>query len=268
MELDLWQWLTVSVCTLIYGFSKTGFAGAPVVCTPLMLLIFTPEQTLGIILPMLIFADCVTLLWLRRKAKWRYVAVALPWAILGIVLGWLIARYASGLGAHDGQVLFRRVIAASMLVVVLLGFVLRFKPGLIFKPAAEPPEGAAAGGAEGGVRRWTAVFFGIFGGATTMLANNGGPVWSVYLLALRLRIDQFLGTAAWLFAILNLTKLPFGISLGFVNWDTLGLNLYLIPFAALGVVCGRFVTTRVSQKTFDHVTQALALIGSLYLLFS
>ena len=55
------------------------------------------------------------------------------------------------------------------------------------------------------------------GGFTTMVANAGGPAMSMYFLASRFSVKEFLGTAAWFFALVNLTKLPFSIGLGLIT---------------------------------------------------
>lgn len=63
---------------------------------------------------------------------------------------------------------------------------------------------------------------------------------------MRLPKKQFIGTAAWLFLITNIFKLPFH----FFVWktitaDTLLLNLKLLPGIFIGFIAGTF-----SSKTY------------------
>lgn len=245
MEPTTIQWLILNFTAFMYGFNKTGIVGSAIVCTPLMLMHFTAGQTLGILLPLLVVADIVTIILLRQSARWPHILKAMPWAILGIVLGWAVARYAIS-GEGGGDVFLKKTIAAILVFLVLFGFYLRVRPGL----ATNAGDGASGGGAS--AKTWFACGMGILGGLTTMLANNGGPAWVVYLVSLGLGVKEFLGTAAWLFFIQNVAKLPFGVNLGFITTDTLRLNLYLLPALLLGLAVGgwsiRHLLSPISSK--------------------
>lgn len=259
MELNAIQWLILNFTAFMYGFNKTGIVGSAIICTPLMLMYFTPGQVLGIVLPLLVVADIITIILLRQSARWPHILKAMPWAILGIVIGWAIARYAIS-GEDGGDVFLKKTIAGILVFLVLLGYYLRVRPGLVSDNTGEPGKKSA--------KTWFAGGMGILGGITTMLANNGGPAWVVYLMSLGLGIKEFLGTAAWLFFIQNVAKLPFGINLGFINMDTLRLNIYLLPALFVGLAVGGVAVKKLSKNLFDNITQALALIGSVYLVFA
>lgn len=262
MEPSLVQWLVLNFTAFMYGFNKTGIVGSAIICTPLMLLYFTPGQTLGVILPLLVIADIITIIILRQSAKWKYILKATPWALLGIVIGWWVARYTINL-PEGGDALLRKIISGILVFLVLFGVCVRLRPGLATS-TADGPEGAKTANP----RTWFACLVGTIGGITTMLANNAGPAWVVYLMSLGLSIKEFLSTAAWLFFIQNLTKVPFGINLGFINADTLHTNLYLLPALFVGLAVGRVAINYLSKQLFDNITQVLALAGALYLLFS
>lgn len=265
MEPTLVQWAILNFTAFMYGFNKTGIVGSAIICTPLMLLYFTAGQVLGIILPLLVIADIITIILLRQSARWNHILKAMPWAIAGIVVGWLIARYAVGTEG-GGDMLLRKIIAGVLVFLVLFGYYLRLRPGLVTNEAAAPAGAERGGGPT--AKPWFACAMGTLGGVTTMLANNGGPAWVVYLMSLGLSVKEFLGTAAWLFFIQNLTKVPFGVSLGFITGDTLRLNVYLLPALLVGLALGGVVTKRISKPLFDNATQILALAGSVYLLFT
>ena len=79
---------------------------------------------------------------------------------------------------------------------------------------------------------------GVFSGFTTMIANAAGPVMTVYLEAMGVKKEEFVGNMAWFFAGINLIKVPFSVRLGLV--------------------------TTVSQKTFDISVQALAAASAIH----
>jgi uncharacterized membrane protein YfcA len=100
-----------------------------------------------------------------------------------------------------------------------------------------------------------------------MLANAAGPVFGLYLLAIGLPKLEFVGTAAWFFLILNISKIPFSWSLGLIRMDTLALNVVLLPLIALGLWFGRILIHRIPQKYFDSIILILTGLASLRMLF-
>ncbi len=267
MDLSPAQWIILNFTAFMYGFNKTGIVGSAIICTPMMLLAFTPGQTLGIMLPLLVVADICTIIILRSSARWDVIPKAIPWAVVGTILGWWIARQSVRMGA-EGEILLKKGIAAILVVMVLFGFYLRVRPELVTRKEEVAGTPGASGGTRTMAKPWFACAMGIMGGLTSMLANNGGPAWVVFLLSLGLGVKEFLGTAAWLFFILNVTKIPFALNLGFIGKDTLSINLYLLPALGIGLAMGVWAVKRLSKKAFDNITQILALLGSLYLLFA
>ena len=73
------------------------------------------------------------------------------------------------------------------------------------------------------------LLYGGLAGFTTMVANAGGPVTSMYFLACRYPVKAFLGTPAWFFFAVNLIKLPFSIAIGLVNPTTIALAAVSAP---------------------------------------
>jgi hypothetical protein len=71
--------------------------------------------------------------------------------------------------------------------------------------------GVAVGRAE---HPLVAVAAGVAAGFTTMTANAAGAVMTLYLLAMRVEKLRFIGTSAWFFLIVNVSKVPFSAGLG------------------------------------------------------
>jgi uncharacterized membrane protein YfcA len=115
--------------------------------------------------------------------------------------------------------------------------------------------------------RWFAWSMGILVGLTTMLANAAGPVFGLYLLAIGLPKMEFVGTAAWFFLLLNISKIPFSWSLGLIRLDTLALNAALTPLIGLGLWIGTMVVRRIPQKLFDSLILIFTGVAALRMLF-
>jgi hypothetical protein len=115
--------------------------------------------------------------------------------------------------------------------------------------------------------RVLAIAAGVLAGGLTMLANAAGPIMTVYLLSMDMDKNEFVGTSAWFYFIINLFKLPFSIALGLVTWETLKINLFLLPLVALGSFVGIIVMKKLPQKAFNLIAQILAVVGGVKLLF-
>ncbi len=114
---------------------------------------------------------------------------------------------------------------------------------------------------------WFAALAGLLAGATTMLANAAGPVMMVYLLAMRLPKDEFLGTGAWFFAVLNWVKVPFSISLGLITPASLAFDAVLSGAVLAGAVLGILAARRLPQKAFNVSMQVLTFASAVMLFF-
>ena len=99
-----------------------------------------------------------------------------------------------------------------------------------------------------------------------MLANAAGPIMIVYLLAMRLPKEAFVGTVAWYFLLINLFKVPFSAHLGLITPESLGFNLLLLPAILLGNLLGMRLLKRLPEKGFTLAVQLFALIGAVKLL--
>jgi uncharacterized protein len=239
------SWTLAAVSSFIAGLSKTGIPGLAIVFVPLFAFVLPARLSTGALLPLLILGDVVAVTWYRRHAVWRHLLRLFPWAVAGIVLGF----FAMG-RINDRQL--RPVIGA--IVIIMLGV------GLW-------RDIASRGKAEVPSAWWFAALAGILAGATTMLANAAGPVMMVYLLAMRLPKDEFLGTGAWFFAVLNWVKVPFSVALGLITAQSLAFDAVLSGAVLAGAVLGILAARRLPQKAFTAVMQALTLVSAVLLFF-
>ncbi len=99
-----------------------------------------------------------------------------------------------------------------------------------------------------------------------MVANAGGAVMSLYLLAAGYAMLTFLGTAAWFFLIVNVFKVPFSAGLGLITVDSLVLNAVLLPALFLGAFLGRAGVKRLDQAKFSRLVLVFTVVASVNLL--
>ncbi|MFD6672575.1 TSUP family transporter, partial [Streptomyces diastaticus] len=143
------------------------------------------------------------------------------------------------------------------------------------EPAAPEAAGVAAGSAAPGTgeapgtgrgARLKARTYGVLGGFTTMVANAGGPVMSLYLLSAGFRKLGFLGTSAWFFLIVNTSKVPFSVGLGLIDGPSLLLDAVLVLLVVPGALLGRALAHRINQVLFERLVLAATVAGGVQLL--
>lgn len=108
--------------------------------------------------------------------------------------------------------------------------------------------------------------YGVLGGFTTMVANAGGPVMSMYLLSAGFRKLGFLGTSAFFFLIVNVSKVPFSVGLGLIDGHSLLLDAALAIFVVPGAFLGKWAVHRINQLLFERLVIAATVVGGAQLL--
>jgi uncharacterized membrane protein YfcA len=248
--IPLWQWLIAACAALLFGLSKAGLSGIALLGIALWTLIFPARETSGATLPLLLVGDVVALAVYRRHAVWPQLVRVFPWAMAGIIAGYL------ALGWMNDQQL-RYLIGGQIVLLTVFQF-LRQRAVAARSPAPVVDAGAAHPLYSAGM--------GVGAGFATMLANAAGPIMVLYLLAMRLPKLAFIGTSAWFFFLVNVIKIPFILQLGLINSSTLQLNLLVAPFVVVGLLAGRHLVAKINQHWFEQLALLFALIGGLRLL--
>jgi uncharacterized membrane protein YfcA len=257
------QWILAVVAALCLGMSKTGFTGMSMLGIALMAEVWPARESTGVILPMLIFGDFFAVMLFSRHALWSEVWRVLPPAVVGVAIGFDIFRLLPA-------TIFGPVIGWIILGLVCLQLWQRSEAAS--RPPEElpgekvPPVNSDQHRGNLGLTslRWS---LGALAGITTMLANAAGPVMTVYLLMMRLAKYEFMGTSAWFYCIINLTKLPFSYSLGVINLNSLGFNLILLPAVTAGALAGRWLLKLVPQLWFERILLASAALAAVRLVW-
>lgn len=238
------QWILASLAALSVGLAKSGFAGIGIVAVLLMASLFPARESTGALLPLLIAGDVFAVLAFRKHAQWRHVVRLLPPALVGVVIGWKLMR-------HITDANFRPVLGWIVLVMVVLEIFRRTRPTLF----EQVPHS-----------RWFAWAIGGGAGIATMLANAAGPVMTLYLLAVNLPKLQFVGTSAYFFLIVNVSKVPFSQNLGLISPTSLTLDAALVPFVAFGILGGRYLIRYVPERVFVALVLLFAAMAALRLI--
>ncbi|WP_436735805.1 sulfite exporter TauE/SafE family protein [Streptomyces sp. BBFR102] len=258
----------LAAAALLVGFSKTSVSGANTISLAVFAAVLPAKESTGALLPLLIVGDVCAVLVYRRHAHWPTL-----WRLFPAVAAGVLAGTAFLAAADDGAV--RTTIGAILLAMSAMTYWRRRKaaralsaPAANVLEAAGAPEPDATGQAPGAGRgaRLKARGYGVLGGFTTMVANAGGPVMSLYLLSAGFRKLGFLGTSAWFFLIVNTSKVPFSVGLGLIDGPSLLLDAVLVLFVVPGALLGRALAHRIDQVLFERLVLAATVVGGVQLL--
>lgn len=237
------HWLFFFLAAFIIGLGKAGLKGVDMLSVTIMALVFGGKSSTGIVLPLLCAADIAAVYYYNRHAQWKYFWKLFPWMAVGILLGVY-------LGKDMHEQLFRQLMAliVVMTIVIVLWMELRKSVRIPETPLFVASTGLAAG-------------------FTTMIGNLAGAFANLYFLAMRLPKNDFIGTAAWLFLVINFLKLPFQIFYWKnINTGTLLSDFLLLPALALGFIVGIKLVNKLQDNNYRKVVIVLTLIGSVLML--
>lgn len=251
LELSVWQWGLLGLGAFMAGLSKTGMPGVGILVVLIAAMVVPAKASVGLVLPLLIFADVFAAAYYHRKARWSHIARLLGFTFIGIVAA----------AATLGKINDRQLKPIIGLIVLALLAVSTWNNRR--KSAALRYDQASA------VNRWIfAIVFGFLAGYTTMMANAAGPIMIVYLLAVGLPKFEFVGTTAWYFFIVNWLKVPFQSKLQMITAESLKIDLCLFPFVVAGAVGGILLVRHIPQKLFNAAVTLLAAAAAAWMVVS
>ena len=243
-EITTTAWIFAFTAALVIGLSKAGIKGIAIVNVTLMAVAFESKISTGIIVPLLIVGDAFAVFYYNRHTQWHYIIRFLPWMILGILFGVAI-----------GNNLEERTFKFGMAFIIIVSVVMMYWWDRR-KSKSIPTHPAFAG------------LVGIIAGITTMIGNLGGAFSNIYFLAMRLPKNNFIGTAAWLFLIINIFKLPFHIWVwGTITKETLLIDLKLLPGIFLGILAGIQLVKIIKEDFYRKMILILTALGAIIIVF-
>jgi len=238
-------WLAVIGGAFGIGLNKGGLTGLGILPVLLFAVVFNARDSTGFVLPLLIVGDICAIIIFRRDVIWKIFWRLLPPALTGVVLGYFL------MGRIPGSA-FGPVIGWIIVGLIALQFLrstLGEKLDHIFESHG------------------FGLFMGVLAGVTTMIANAAGPVANLYFLSVRLPKWNLIGTSAWLFFVINLTKVPLSWSLGLTNPASLAFAALMLPLVVIGFFSGRHIATVMPQKIFEQFLLACTAAGALRLIW-
>ncbi len=217
--------------TLLFAISKAGFGGGlGALATPILALTVTAPQAVGIMLPLLLIMDAMGLWTFRGKFDRKLLAILLPGAVLGTLLGWLLF-------GHLNPRYIKAILALECLLFAGMRLA-KLQSKALEKPPQEPKIPAG-------------IFYGAMSSLASFISHAGSPPILQYVLPLKLDKLAFVGTMTVFFTFVNLSKLLPYWHLGLFDFSNLAVSIVMVPIIPLGFWLGLLALKKLNQKQFD-----------------
>lgn len=241
---DIIFYIVAGAAVILVGLAKGGFAGLGAAAIPLLALVMDPVAAAGMLLPILMAQDIVSVWAFRKSFDRRTLLLTIPGAAVGIFLGWWFAAMVDA-DAVRGLVGIIALAFGNYRLLPLLGRQVRL--------AGPAPE-------------WVGIAMGGLSGFTSQIAHAGGPPFQIWALSRNFPHLVFVGTSSIFFAIINWMKVPAYAALGQFNTQNMTLTLLFMPLAIASTFAGVWLVKRVSPARFNIIINILMIAIGLELI--
>ncbi|MDD2533301.1 MAG: sulfite exporter TauE/SafE family protein [Eubacteriales bacterium] len=244
-DLSVWQIVAGIISAIFVGIARTSVSAVLLLAVPIMASAFGAIQSTGLMLLMMNLGDLYAVKIYFHQARWDEIRKLLPPALFGLALGGVVGKF-----IDDQQ--FKTLIGGIVFVCLIFLVWQEIKGDKFEVPSS----------------KWFIILFGILSGFATMIGNAAGPLFAIYLLAIRLNKFNYMGTTVWFFMIINLIKLPLQIFVWHnVHWTTLALAVIAIPAIFLGTRIGVWIVKKLPEKAFRYLIIAITTIVAISMFF-
>lgn len=238
------NWGLILLSAFFIGLSKAGLRGIDMMNVTIMAIVFGSKASTGIVLPLLCVADIIAVIYYHRHAQWNHFWKLIPWMAIGILVGVYV-------GKDMDEVLFRKIMAIIIITTVFIMVALEIRKNQIIP-----------------TNKFFVANMGLAAGFTTMLGNLAGAFSNIYFLAMRMPKNDFIGTASWVFLVINLFKLPFQVFFWKnITPESLYTDLFLLPSVVIGFWIGVKIVSKIKEDNYRKVVIVLTFLGAIVLLF-
>ena len=238
------NWGLILLSAFFIGLSKAGLRGIDMMNVTIMAIVFGSKASTGIVLPLLCVADIVAVSYYHRHAQWNHFWKLIPWMAIGILVGVYV-------GKDMNEVIFRKIMAIIIITTVIIMVALEIRKNPIIP-----------------TNKIFVANMGLAAGFTTMLGNLAGAFSNIYFLAMRMPKNDFIGTASWVFLVINLFKLPFQVFFWKnITPESLYTDLLLLPAVLIGFWLGIKIVSKIKEDNYRKIVIVLTFLGALAIFF-
>lgn len=261
--------IAFALAAMLYGLDKSLAPGAGLLAVALLGGILPAKEATGLTLVMAIVADWSAIWAYRGHVSRASLLRLLPFVALGVLCGAGFLFVADDTSTKHVVGVILAIFIGVYFVTLLRDWVRnrRLKGAAPVSSHDDSEGNDAPGEARATPLAWgKRLICGVLAGFTTMVANCGGPVTSIFFLSEGLSVMRFLGTTAVFYLIVNLVKLPFAIGLSMITVQGLLVMWWSLPITVCSVLVGRFAAKHVNRQVFSTIVYVLAVAAVIRLL--
>ena len=238
--------LALLLCGAVFlaGVSKGGFgSGVAFISTPILALALEPAQALGIMLPLLMLADLVSL-----KLYWK------RWDLNNskvLIIG--------GAGGVIIAIWFYQFVSSDILRMLIGGVSLSFVSFQMFRHLG------IVKFRRQGLKKGVGLMVGLLAGFTSFVSHAGGPPVAMFLLSQGVNKTVYQATTVISFFVINIFKVVPYAFLGLFTLDTLKINLLMAPVMVLGTLAGALAHRIIPERLYFGFSYLLLVITGIKL---
>jgi len=233
----------MAAVTLVIGGVVKGSLGVglPLVAVPLLALWLPSGQAIALLAAPVVLSNLIQSLEGGRLSDvWR--------RFRGLIVAQLIVTVATvSFTVHLSTTQLSAMIAGSVLLAVAL---LALQPNVTVPARHQPSVGVVVG-----------VCSGLLGGVSSLT----GPILITYLMALRLKRDDFVRSISLIYLTGSLPLYGAMVAFGRIAWSDLGLSLLALVPVYLGMQMGRAVRQRLDEHRFRAIVLGFLVVVAMVL---
>lgn len=222
------------LAAFVVGLSKGGLTAAGSLAVPFLSLWGDPLHVAASLLPVYIISDMIAVFIYRREYSLRHLLIMIPSGLFGVGLAWVIAPWLAQ--------------AYFILITGIIGFVHCLNHWL--KRRQDVPPATQAKLAPG-------LIWGTITGVVSFVAHAGVPPYQAYMLKQHLPKLIYAGTTTFIFAAINLAKLPAYLNLGLMDQQSWGFSALMSFVAILGTLSGRKLALFLPERIYFQILYLL-----------
>ncbi len=217
--------------------------GLPLVVVPLLTLLVPASQAMGLLVMPVLLSNVLQAV---EGGRLRYALRRFAPLMLAQLVATLLAN-------HWGSQLSPRAMNAVIAFTVISAVGI-----MVLQPKGEVSPR---------MERWAGPLVGAIAGAMGGASSLTGPILITYLMALRLKRDEFIGSISIIYLLGAIPMYVAMLAWGRFGWDSVGWSCVAIAPMYLGLRLGGLIRSRLSEVLFRRVLFAFLTGLAILLLF-
>ena len=245
-------WFICFLSVFLVAIAKSGFGGAlGALSAPILFTILPVKIVLGILLPLYLITDLWAIWIWRGYCVLKVLKILAFYSILGQILGFFLFSFVDSLEMSLSIITIKGddILKIFIGIIALLSS-LKYWSDYFWSKSNKPNKLGKRNARK--KLNFRASIWGTISGFSSFISLTGGIPIQILMLPMQIHRFFFVGTLCWYFLIINIAKVPLFVNLEIITLKTLLISLVLIPIIPIGVILGKWLNKKMTQKLFYH----------------